>query len=158
MANITIHLLTELAEAPASDDELAIWDLSAGIYKRISRANLFSGVPLLTAAQTWLAAQTFDAPIKLNKSTLTIASGVVTVSKPQHDIAGEGGVADDLVTMNGGSQGQRVVIGASDSAVDITIKHATGNIFTKTAADVVLTSSSFKREFVFDANNWREIG
>jgi hypothetical protein len=159
MANITVHALAELAAAPASDDELGIWDLSAGIYKRITITNLFSTVPLLTAAQTWLAAQTFDAPIKVTKSTLTISGGVVTVSKPQHDIDTEGAAAsDDLDTMNGGTQGQRVIIGTVSSARDVVIKNGTGNIFTASGADVTLASSSAKREFIYDASNWREIG
>lgn len=85
MANKTIHDLSELM-TPAQDDELAIWDLSAGQTLRIKRSTLVGGqltgggivatggftatmpatgtVAMRGIANTFTADQTFSASIK----------------------------------------------------------------------------------------------
>jgi hypothetical protein len=59
---------------------------------------------------------------------VTIASGAITISSGYHIIAGEGGAADDLNTINGGTDGKILIIRASNSAVTITAKDGTGNL------------------------------
>jgi hypothetical protein len=69
---------------------------------------------------------------------LTVASGVITVTHSYHPINAEGGVADDLVTINGGLvDGQLLTIRVGVGP--LTIKHGTGNI--RCGADKVLNSS-----------------
>lgn len=98
MAEKTIHDLTELAAAPASDDELAIWDLSVSALKRITIANVFGGGTLsgggvvatggftltvpatMTAAgrnvtNTFTAAQTIAPTTSVDALTINMPSG-----------------------------------------------------------------------------------
>lgn len=72
------------------------------------------------------------------KTTLTIAAGVVTKSGGYHLIAGQGGVADDLDTIDGGTTGDWLVLRAASDTVDITIKNLTGNI--ASGADFIMNS------------------
>lgn len=84
------------------------------------------------------------------KSALTIVAGVVTATKSYHTIAGEGGVADDLVTINGGVDGMRLVIRAVSDTVDITVKHNTGNIFLD-GTDFVMNNQYDLLELIYDS-------
>jgi hypothetical protein len=77
---------------------------------------------------------------------LTIAAGAVSVANTgtaSFSIAGEGGLADDLVDINGGAEGDMVILRRSAS-VNITLKHATGNLRMQSGADFIL-GSSFSR-------------
>lgn len=72
-------------------------------------------------------------------STLTIAGGVVTIDADNSTmaVATEGAAAtDDLVTINGGTNGRVIILRASSSAFTITLK-AGGNI--DISQDVVIT-------------------
>lgn len=67
-----------------------------------------------------------------------ISAGVITVDSGFHAVNGEGNVADDLTTINGGvSDGQLLTLRMSTGV--ITIKHAVGNI--RCGSDKVLNSS-----------------
>jgi hypothetical protein len=68
---------------------------------------------------------------------LTIASDAVTVTKTFHTLAGAGGVADDLSTINGGTPGQFLVLMAASDSVTITVKD-TGTLYLQ--ADFALDS------------------
>lgn len=62
-------------------------------------------------------------------STLTIASGVITVTTPIHRVDTEGGAStDDLTTINGGTFGQILFLHTMASSRDVTIKNGSGNI------------------------------
>jgi len=76
--------------------------------------------------------------IFLAPTALTIAAGVVTVSDPEHTLAGQGGAADDLDTISGLAVGQAVMLRPVSDTVNITIKHATGNIECPGGVDIVL--------------------
>jgi hypothetical protein len=89
-------------------------------------------------------------------STLTVATGVVTQTESYHLIAGEGAAADDLVTINGGTEGDILIIRASSDSVTITIKDGTGNI--QCGGDRVLDSNQDTFSAVFDGTNWLETG
>jgi len=61
-------------------------------------------------------------------NTAIIASGVITVTPGTHDVLTETGATDDLDTINGLGQGERVTFFPSDAAKTVVFKHATGNI------------------------------
>lgn len=71
-------------------------------------------------------------------TTLTISGGVVTATQSHHKITGEGGAADDLNTINGGTEGDILVLRSLASAIDITLKNGTGNL--QIGADFVLNN------------------
>lgn len=87
--------------------------------------------------------------LRSEKSTLTIASGVVTATRSFHLIAGEGGSADDLVTINGGADGQLLVLRAASDSVTITVK-STGNIVTA-GSDVTLDNQNDTVTLIYDS-------
>lgn len=61
--------------------------------------------------------------------TLTIASGAITVTHSFHLIDTEGSAsADDLDTINGGKDGDLLMLAPVNSARDPTLKHNTGNL------------------------------
>jgi len=75
--------------------------------------------------------------------TTTITSGAISATADLVVLTGEGGVADDLTDIVNAGGGNYLPAGAKVSllnlnAYDITVKNATGNIYTKTAADVAL--------------------
>lgn len=76
-------------------------------------------------------------------ATVTIASGAITATRSSMIVDTEGGAAsDDLDTINGGTDGDILEIVSANSARDVTVKHATGNIRLNGAADKALTSVS----------------
>lgn len=89
-------------------------------------------------------------------AAVTIAAGVIDLTTAKGGIivvAGEGGLADDLVTINGGVSGQTILMRRS-AAVNITLKHGTGNIFLDGAADKVL-GGAFDTVMLYKAgSNW----
>ena len=65
-------------------------------------------------------------------TALTIATGVVTLSNnsSSYVLDTEGAAStDDLVTINGGQDGQIIYIRSSNNARDVVVKHNTGNIW-----------------------------
>jgi hypothetical protein len=99
-----------------------------------------------------------DSILKLDRTTLTISSGVITATRSYHLIAGEGGMADDLVTINGGETGDILVISASDDAVTITVKDDDGNIKLAGAdTDFALDDLDDTLMLIFDGTNWLQI-
>lgn len=84
-------------------------------------------------------------------TTLTISSGEVTVTQNYHVIDTEAsGAADDLDTVSGGADGMIVIFRQAADARDVTIKHATGNIYTTSGADYVLSSSKQALMLIYD--------
>jgi len=63
-------------------------------------------------------------------TTLTIdAAGAITATKSNHYVDTFGAAAtDDLTTINGGAEGDILVIGTANSARDVTVKDGTGNL------------------------------
>jgi len=92
-------------------------------------------------------------------TVLTIAAGVVTANRSYHKIAVQSGVTDDLDTINGGSEGDILVLQADDGAKDIVVKHATGNIRINGSVDFTLTALADKITLIkTSVGNWNEIG
>jgi hypothetical protein len=102
--------------------------------------NAYSGVNDFTEALVVSGTLKFiDSPFAKQ-----IASGAITVSEGDSSrifLTGEGGVADDLVTINvSNMSGGIIILQPSSDTVDITLKHGTGNIFLPGAADFVLNN------------------
>jgi len=94
--------------------------------------------------------------LRLNDATrLLIATGVITVTQSFHTIDGEGAADDILVTINGGSAGDKITIKPDDGAVTITIAD-TGNIILAGDADFVMSDIADMWEGIFDGTNWLE--
>ena len=72
-------------------------------------------------------------------TTLTISAGAITVTGSHHKIDTEGAAAtDDLDTINGGSDGDLLVLRAYNSAHTVVVKHGTGNIYLDGSTDFSL--------------------
>ena len=70
----------------------------------------------------------------------------------------EGGAAtDDLDTINGGSDGDILIISSTDAARDITIKHATGNILLSPSNDATISGTGDKITLQYDGSSWQQI-
>ena len=90
--------------------------------------------------------------------TLTIASGVITVTDSVHKVDTEASAAtDDLVTINGGSDGYVLILGSNVNSRDVTLKDSTGNLYL--AGDFTLshTQDTITLRFDADLSGWIEI-
>lgn len=100
---------------------------------------------------------TLSGKLTTSKAALTIASDAVTVTASYHTLAGEGAAEDDLVTINGGSDGQRLILRAVSDSVTITVK-STGNIVTS-GSDFAMDNQYDTIELVYDSTlaKWLEL-
>lgn len=89
---------------------------------------------------TTVADWTLDGSLNLSTpSTLTIASGEITVTQSQHSVGTEGGGAtDDLETINGGSAGEVLILRKVVDSNTVVLKHAIGNIQCENGVDITL--------------------
>lgn len=87
---------------------------------------------------------------------LTIAAGAITATGSYHAVDTEADAAtDDLVTINGGTTGMRLVLAAANDARTIVLKDSTGNLVL--AGDCSLTSVGDTIELIFNGANWLEL-
>lgn len=96
-------------------------------------------------------------------AALTIATGVVTITNggSLYALDTESAAAtDDLTTINGGNQGQVIIIGNTADARDIVLKHNTGNIFNPGGIDITLGVTTDRVTLLYDstAAKWIVIG
>ncbi len=102
----------------------------------------------------------FDLPsvgiLDYDNSTVTIAAGLVTVVDTYQNIAGEGGVADDLSDITAGTIGQYLIIRPADGAITITVVD-TGNIVLQNNQDFVMDDIEDTMTLIYDGTNWVEI-
>ena len=68
---------------------------------------------------------------------LTIVSGVVTITQSSHTIDGESDAADDLATINGGENGDYLIIYPNNAARNITLINS-DNILTSNGVDYTI--------------------
>jgi hypothetical protein len=81
---------------------------------------------------------------------LTIAAGVITVTGVYHTVDTEGDApTDDLVTINGGSDGQILILRTENDSRDVVIK-TTGNIATGGVNDITLGNSNTQIVLQYD--------
>ncbi len=87
---------------------------------------------------------------------LTIASGVVTATQTYHKIDTESdGATDDLDTINGGSEGDILVLRAEHTDRSVVLKDATGNL--QLSGHLTLDNTQDTAVLVYDGSNWLEI-
>jgi len=83
----------------------------------------------------------------------TIASDAITITNPGiYAITGEGAVADDLKTINGGSEGDEIILYAADTTETITVKHGTDNI--QIGYDFLLDDIYDQIRLIKRSDNW----
>lgn len=91
----------------------------------------------------------------------TISSDAITYNGMYTKVDTEGSSpSDDLATINGGSNGDIIIISTQNAARDVVIKHNTGNIFlTSTQKDLILTNTFDKIVLKYDSlgARWLEI-
>jgi hypothetical protein len=124
----------------------------------------FSPTPDCGGANTITTDNTTTEPgtklILRRGSTLMIATDAITVTHSFHSIDTEGAAAtDNLATINGGADGQVLVLRTLSSGRDVTVKHGTGNIFLSGQADRVLNHYRDKITLIYDSIDakWSEI-
>lgn len=92
---------------------------------------------------------------------LTIAAGVVTIVSTYstfYDIDTQSDDAtDDLDTINGGEDGEIIIIRAEDAARTVVVKHDADNIQLKGAQDLPLVDQTQLLMLRYDGSNWVEI-
>jgi hypothetical protein len=91
-------------------------------------------------------------------SELTIATGAITVTGSYHDVDTEADDAtDDLATINGGTDGMRLVLRANNSGRTVVVKDGTGNI--QCAGDMSLDNIQDTIELIYDGvqTAWLEV-
>ena len=94
-------------------------------------------------------------------SELTISSGVVTIASTYdtfYDIDTQADAAtDDLDTINGGEDGEIIIIRAENAARTVVVKHGADNIQLKGAQDLPLLDQTQLLMLRYDGSNWVEI-
>lgn len=145
-------------------EALAVGDISGAGHELILRYRLadtkyelLNPAPTISgsANNTFSGSNTFSGKILTpDDGELTIASGVITVTGVYHTVDTEGDAAtDDLVTINGGADGQILTLRIEDDARDVVLK-STGNI--DLVSDVALSSIDSPIELIYDggASKW----
>lgn len=90
------------------------------------------------------------------QSELTISAGVITVTGGYHSVDTEGDAAtDNLDTINGGVEGQLLIIRPNNDARTIVVKNGTGNIICGTDATLDAVSDTWMG--IYNGSSWLEI-
>lgn len=104
-----------------------------------------------------LAGTTAFSQMNLGTSggTKTIATGAITITASRHLVDTEGSAAsDDLDTINGGSNGDVLVLQIVNSSRTVTIKHNTGNIYCTNGSDFTLDNVRDMVWLLYDGTRW----
>jgi hypothetical protein len=126
-----------------------------------------------TAPRTWVTGEVLsktnlDTHVRdnLNYLKLNIAletateltldtDGEVTKVYSHHTIdTFEDAASDDLVTINGGAEGEIILVRPASGDRTVTLKHATGNIWNPALEDIVLDDAGDYCFLIFDGSNW----
>lgn len=88
-------------------------------------------------------------------STLTISSGAITVTKSYHRVDTEGSAAsDDLDTINGGFDGQILVLRTYTGSHDVVVKNNTGNIYCGSDRTLSIIYDTITLLYMADESKW----
>ena len=96
-----------------------------------------------------------------DSAELTISAGAITATQTFHRVDTEAdAAADDLDTINGGSDGRILVLRAENGGRSVVIKHNTGNIQTYSGADVTLNETYMPVLLIYDGTltKWLAFG
>lgn len=134
-------------------DDILLYD--GNEFVPTSPAEYASKLNVLTASDDidFTGDNTFAGKVALKDvSELTIASGVITVTGANHTVDTESDAAsDDLDTINGGADGQLLVIRPDNTARTVVIKDGTGNIETQDGEDITLDTTEKAATLIYDA-------
>lgn len=130
--------------------------------------SLITAIGALDAASVGLASNnaftgdnTFAGKLAVpNDGTLTLATGAVTVTGAYHFIDTEASAAsDDLDTINGGANGQILVLQSVNNSRDVVVKHNTGNILLGGGSDITLGTTTDSIVLMYNATltKWVEV-
>lgn len=144
-------------------DTVGLWLKSMGAAGSPNAFNLYSttatsGNPPLTWAITKNGYSCNNGVRLHQKAELTIASGVVAATRSFHTIDTESdGASDDLDTINGGTDGDILVIRAVHTDRTVVAKDGTGNLYLE--GDCTLDSSSDTLTLIYDGDlaKWVEL-
>jgi hypothetical protein len=89
------------------------------------------------------------------QTELTIATGAVTVTKSYHSVDGEGDASDSLDTINGGTEGMRLIIRANHTDRTITVTES-GNC-KLAGGSFAMDNTEDTMELIYDGSNWLEL-
>jgi hypothetical protein len=92
-------------------------------------------------------------------STITIATGAITVANTNIQINTEGAAAsDDLDTINGGASGDILILSTASNSEDVVVKDSTGNIeLNQSSGDCTLGNIKDKLFLIYQGSAWYEI-
>lgn len=124
-----------------------------GVFATTAGANAFSG------DNTHSGTETFTGKIITpDEGELTIASGAITVAGVYHTVDTESDAAsDDLVTINGGADGQELILRAENTGRDVVLK-TSGNI--SLPSDITLSDDTTAVHLKYDGalTKWLQVG
>ena len=108
-----------------------------------------AGVSTLTGSAV------LGAMLRLTKTSTTMSSNAFTVSTSWHELDGEGAANDQLDTINGGAEGDVLILTAVTGRT-ITVSDGSGNLELDTASfSLVGTNSTMV--LMYDGTNWLEV-
>lgn len=141
----------------SADDALTIkiatsdkWHFNAAALEPVTNNDVDLGTASMLFKNAYFHGLQFD-----DAAELTISGGAVTKTQTYHDIDTEGDAAtDDLDTINGGSEGDILIIRAEHDDRTVIVKHSTGNIELAGGVDITLDSTEDHLLLIFDGSNW----
>jgi len=157
------YLLNKGVPEWSADAEYYIGDIQrevggSKIYQSITDNNINNA---LTDTLNWKIWDVTVNKFNTTANTATISGGAITYTGAYMVIDTEGGAAtDDLDTINGGQDGDIVIIRTTNNARDITVKHGTGNIILKPLEEDVFLDFENDRivlQYKQSNNGWEEV-
>lgn len=91
-------------------------------------------------------------------TTLTISAGAITVTRSRHLVDTEAAVAsDDLTDINGGVEGDLLLLSIVNAARVVVVKHDTAKIFLAAQTDFSFSAVQQQLLLVHDGTRWCEV-
>ena len=179
---LTRHLPAPAADGNYARDDSANWQVQSGIpledINEYTRGDIIRG-----GATDWedydaktlravligngtdlesrvLATADFPNPINYVAPTeLTIAAGQITVTKTYHTVDTQGDdPTDDLTLINGGTEGDILVLRPANGARTVVVKHGTGNIWLIGEVDISLDDLDDHLQLIYNGGDWCSLG
>lgn len=129
-------------------------DIAAGV---ATAASVNTPLGALDAAQTGFrdGTNSFNQVSVGTDTTLTIAAGVITITKTRHIVDTEAATAtDDLTDINGGVEGDWLLLQSVNAARVVVVKYNTAKIYLSQGADVSLTDPKQVLSLLHDGTRW----
>lgn len=120
---------------------------------------------MFSAWSAWSAAQTSGGHnlreiVELefeNAAALMISNGAITRTQVYHQVDTANSIpTDDLDTINGGTEGDLLIIWPEDGARTVVVKHNTGNIWLSGKADISLDDTDDHLMLIYDGAMWAD--